>query len=133
MGFAKVLAGGLAANRIAFGLVYLLRPQQAQGSWIGQAARRPGAQVMTRSQGIRDVALGAGALWALVRGETPEARVWLVGHGVSDLVDLIATWVARDHLPERQARMAMAIAGGSTLVAVGALAGLRPAATHLSA
>jgi len=127
MKVAKALAAALALNRAAFGLSYLLRPQQARTSWIGRAAKKPGAQVMIRSQGVRDVALAAGALRALGRGEVREQRAWLAAHAVSDFADLVATWSARDHLPGRRARTAMGIAGASTLVGVAAAAGLRPA------
>jgi hypothetical protein len=122
----RTLAAGLALNRAAFGLSYLLRPQQARTSWIGRAARKPGAQVMIRSQGVRDVTLGTGALRALGRGDARELRAWVAGHAVCDLVDLIATWIVVDDLPERRARTAMAIAAASTLVGGVAAAGLRP-------
>ena len=127
MDVAKALAAGLALNRTGFGLTYLLRPEQARGSWIGRAARKPGAQVMIRSQGVRDVALGAGALRAATRDDPRELRAWMAAHGVCDLADLVVTWAARDHLPKRRARLAMAVAAGSTLVAAAAAAGLRGA------
>src|SRR3954454_7190918 len=116
MDIPKALAAALALNRTAFGLVYLLRPQQARRSWIGRAATKPGAQVMIRSQGVRDVALGAGALRAVARGDARELRAWVAGHAVCDLADLVATWMARDDLPARRGRMAMAVAGASTVV-----------------
>ena len=125
MNVPRVLAATLAVNRVGFGLSYLLRPQQARTSWIGRAAKKPGAQVIIRSQGIRDVALGAGALRALARSEVPELRAWVAGHTVCDFVDLIATWSVRDDLPARRARLAMTIAGASTLVGGAAAAGLR--------
>ena len=90
-------------------------------------AKKPGAQVMIRSQGVRDVALGGGALRALARGDVRELRAWVAGHAVCDLADLVATWIARNQLPRRRARVAMAIAGASTLVGGAAAAGLRPA------
>jgi hypothetical protein len=62
MNASKSLAGALALNRAAFGVNYLLRPGQARASWIGRAAKKPGTQVIVRSQGVRDVALGTGAL-----------------------------------------------------------------------
>jgi hypothetical protein len=126
MDVPKTLAAALALNRTAFGVNYLLRPEQARTSWIGRAARKPGAQVMIRSQGVRDVALGAGALRALARGDARELRAWMVGHTVCDLADLVVTALARGDLPERRARLAMAIAGASTLVGGAAAAGLRP-------
>src|SRR5919199_1843674 len=101
MDVPKGLAIALALNRTGFGLNYLLRPEQARTSWIGRAARKPGTQVMIRSQGVRDVALGAGALRALARGDAAELRAWVAGHAVCDLADLVATWVARDDLPAR--------------------------------
>src|SRR3954454_17444130 len=111
MDVATTLAGGLAVSRTLFGANYLIKPQQARTSWIGRAAKRPGAQVMIRSQGARDVALGAGALRAVVRAEPPELRAWMLAHALSDVTDLVATWTARDDLPRRRARVAMAIAG----------------------
>jgi len=127
MNVARALAATLAINRAAFGLNYLLRPRQARASWIGRAAKKPGAQVMIRSQGVRDVALAAGALRALALGDVRELRAWIAGHAACDLADLVATWSARAHLPRRRARMAMGIAGASTVVGVAAATGLRPA------
>jgi hypothetical protein len=127
MDLARIMAGGLALNRIAFGLNYVLRPQSAASTWIGRTAKQPATQVMTRSQGIRDVALGGGALLALARGEAGEARVWVAAHALSDATDLAATWLARDRLPRRSARLALGVAGASTAVAAAAAAGVRPA------
>src|SRR5919202_2826053 len=125
MDVAKVLAGALALNRTAFGLGYLVRPEQARASWIGRAAKKPGTQVMIRSQGIRDVALGAGALRALARGDGRELRAWVTAHAACDLADLVATWIAREKLPKDRARMAMVVAAASTAVGGAAAAGLR--------
>ena len=126
MNLARVMAGGLAVNRMAFGVNYVLRPESAGPSWIGRGARKPATKVMTRSQGIRDVALGGGALLALARGQSQEARVWVAGHALADAVDFAVTWAARDDLPRRGARLALTVAGLSTAVAAAAAAGLRP-------
>ena len=125
MDVARLLGGGLAINRAAFGLSYVLRPQSAGPTWLGRAARRPATKVMTRSQGVRDVALGAGALLALGRGDTADARIWLAGHALADATDLVATWLARRRLPKRGSRIALTAAALSTAVAAGAAAGLR--------
>jgi hypothetical protein len=82
MNASKSLAGALALNRAAFGVNYLLRPGQARASWIGRAAKKPGTQVMVRSQGVRDVALGTGALRSLVRDDVSELRVWVTCHAI---------------------------------------------------
>jgi hypothetical protein len=58
MDVPRTLAAALAVNRAVFGLTYLLRSTQAQDHWIGRAAKQPGTQVMIRSRGVRDVALG---------------------------------------------------------------------------
>jgi hypothetical protein len=128
MDVPRGLAIALAVNRAGFGLNYLLRPRQARTSWIGRAARKPGTQVIVRAQGIRDFALGAGALRAAARGDARELRAWVAGQTLSDLTDLVATWIAHDDLPKRRARLAMAVAGVSTAVGAAAAAGLRPAA-----
>ena len=125
MDVARLLGGGLAINRAAFGLNYVLRPQSADASWLGPTARKPATKVMTRSQGVRDVALGAGALLALSRGDAADARVWLAGHALADATDLVATWLARRRLPKRGSRIALTAAALSTAVAAGAAAALR--------
>jgi Domain of unknown function (DUF4267) len=125
MDVPKILATGLALNRTLFGLNYLLRPGQARASWIGRAAAKPGTQVMIRSQGVRDVALGVGALRAVARDDRGEIRAWTASHALCDLADLIVTWNARGHLPKRRARVAMAVAAVSTLVGGAAAAGSR--------
>jgi len=126
MAVARIMAGALAVNRVAFGLNYVLRPASAGPSWIGRTAGRPATKVMTRSQGIRDVALGGGALLALAR-RGGDARTWVAAHALADATDFAATWAARDRLPRRGARLALCVAGVSTAVAVVAAAGVRPA------
>jgi hypothetical protein len=125
MDIFRGLAAALALNRTAFGLSYLARPTQARTSWIGRAAAKPGTQVIVRSQGARDIALGAGALRAAARGTAPELRAWMAAHALSDGADLVATFAARGRLPRRRARLAMAVAGASTLVAAASAAGVR--------
>jgi hypothetical protein len=126
MDLAQAMAGGLAVNRTAFGLRYVLRPESAGPSWIGRGAKRPATKVMTRSQGIRDVALGGGALLALARGQPGEARIWVAGHALADATDFAATWAARDRPPRRGSRLALTVAGLSTAVAAIAAAAIRP-------
>jgi hypothetical protein len=138
MDIPRILAGGLAVNRIAFGAGYVIRPQSAERSWLGRAAKLPGTKVMTRSQGIRDVVLGAGALLALTRGEARDARVWMAGHALADATDFAATWAARNRLPKRAARLALGVAGASTAIAAAAAAGIsgtreRPALSPIGA
>src|SRR5918993_1641093 len=114
MDVPRMMAGGLAVNRILFGLHYLVRPQAAGPTWIGRSARSPGTQVIVRSQAVRDVALGGGALLALARGDALDTRVWVAGHALADATDLAVTWAARRRLPGRGAKLALGVAGAST-------------------
>ena len=126
MDVPHLLAGGLAVNRILFGLHYLVRPQAAGPTWIGRSAKRPGTRVIVRSQGVRDIALGGGALLALARGDATDARIWVAGHALADATDFAVTWAARDRLPRRSAQLALGVAAASTAVAAAAVAGVRP-------
>jgi uncharacterized protein DUF4267 len=122
----KTLAGTLALGRMAFGVNYVVRPQEANKSWIGPVARVPATQVIVRSQGARDIALGAGSVRALIRGDQRELRAWVLGQTLADGTDAIATWIGRRKLPKRQAKLAMIVAGASTLAGGAAAIALRP-------
>jgi hypothetical protein len=119
---ARLLATGLSLNRIGFGLAHLLAPGGAGRGWIGRAARDPATQVFVRGHGARDVALGAGALAALARGETAQACGWMSAQALADGADVVATVVARPRLPSSGFLFALAMAGGSTAVAAASAA-----------
>lgn len=114
------LAQGLAVSRIAFGLQNVLVPRAAGPSWLGRAARDRRTQVMIRSQGVRDVILGAGALAARAQGSPAEWRRWMAGHLLADATDFAATWAARDALPRRGAVIALGAAAVSTGISASA-------------
>jgi len=116
---ASHLGAGLAVNRCAFGLGYLLAPERTGRGWIDMAAKRPGAQVMIRGLGVRDLALGLGALGALA-SDTASSRPWFVAHALADTADLIATLAARHALPARRVVFASVMAGGSAAIATAA-------------
>jgi hypothetical protein len=121
----RILAALLALNRIGFGANYLARPQSAGPSWIGRrAARTTGGQVMVRSQAARDVGLGVGALWALLHGRDDEARRWMTAHALADGADTAVTFAVGRRLPN-DGRLALAIGGASTAVALLGAARLR--------
>jgi hypothetical protein len=95
----RALATGLAVNRCAFGIGYLLAPERTARGWIGAIAGHPATGVFTRALGARDLALGLGALRALRSGDDEQARAWLAGHALADGTDLVATLAARRALP----------------------------------
>ena len=108
------LAQMLALNRVLFGAGFVIAPRSAR-AWVGRAAERPGAHVLTRALGVRDLALGVGALAALGNGGA--AKPWFAGQLAADATDFLATWRVRDDLPGPAAAFALALAAGSAAIA----------------
>ena len=113
----RALATALALNRCAFGLAYLAAPARAGRGWIDRDAERPPTEVMIRGLGARDLALGLGALRALL-DDQGSPRPWLAAHALADAADLAATLAARDALPRRNLLFASGMAGTSTAIAI---------------
>src|SRR5437764_6065525 len=122
----RQLATGLALNRCAFGVGYLLAPARTGRGWIGAVAAQPATGVFTRALGARDLALGLGALRALRSGDDGQARAWLAGHALSDGVDLVATLAAGRALPAGGRLFATGMAAWSTAAAVAGAVALEP-------
>lgn len=72
-------------------------PALAARGWIGDVASTPGTRALARGFGMRDVAIGAGALAAL-SGEG-RVRDWMLAGAAADAADLAATVLARRELP----------------------------------
>ena len=91
-------------------------------AWIGKQARLPGAQLLARGVGARDLALGLGGLQALARDDG-SVGPWLVGAAICDAVDFGATWAAGRGIPREARRGVLAIGGAfcvlSAVAAVG--------------
>ena len=119
----KNLATGLAANRLLFGIGFLLAPQRVSRGWIGRAGGRPAVTVLARAVGARDVVLGAGGLASLA-DDGADPRPWFAAQAVGDTIDLLATQAARDALPKSGYRLGIAMAGASAAVAIAATVGL---------
>ncbi len=118
---ALTLAQGIALLRIAIGMTALAVPQVMAGPWIGASeARRPGARLLARTMGMRDVALGAGALLALTRDE--DARNWIVMGALSDAMDATITAAAFQKLPRWGRWGVLGSAGGAALAGMWAAA-----------
>jgi hypothetical protein len=121
----RLLAHGLALNRVVFGARFLLQPSAAGPSWVGRRrARGTATQLFVRALGARDLGLGLGALVALRRSDATEARRWMLAHTLADGTDLVATLAAKDRLPGRPAQFATLVAGASTAVAAWSSAAL---------
>lgn len=104
------LARLLGAGRIAIGGTLLVAPGAAT-SWAGPAAADPGAKMLTRAAGIRDLLLGALLLRALEQGAP--VRTLLQCGVVADGVDLVATLATFRTLPRRTRLAAVLAASGA--------------------
>jgi hypothetical protein len=52
-------------TRICFGTAFIVAPRASARPWVGAGADSAGAQLLTRSMGVRDLLFGAGLLQAL--------------------------------------------------------------------
>ena len=83
--------------RTAFGAALFLAPSLLGRPWIGDDADRPGTKAALRSMGVRDAALGIGALIALER-DAP-VRGWLEAGVLSDAGDALGALLGWRRLP----------------------------------
>jgi hypothetical protein len=96
----RILAGVISFGRLVFGVAFIARPTLMEASWIGKQARLPGAQVLARAVGARDVALGLGGLQAVARDDG-STRPWLAAAAICDAVDFGATLAAGRGIPRK--------------------------------
>jgi hypothetical protein len=111
-----LVARSLAVVRVAIGVTALAAPQVIAGPWIGVEAQLPNARLLARAMGMRDLALGAGALLALSRGRGEAARDWVWLGAASDAMDATLTAVAFHRLPRLGRWGVVGSAGGAALV-----------------
>jgi hypothetical protein len=111
---ALLIARLQALGRVAIGAGLVLAPERLASGWLGADARRPGTRVALAGLGARDLAIGAGAAWALGGGE--DARGWLLAGVVVDATDLAVTIARRDALPTFGVVAVGAIAAASTAI-----------------
>src|ERR687896_1715604 len=119
----RILAGLISLGRFIFGVAFIAQPRLMERAWIGKQARVPGAQLLARAVGARDLALGLGGLQALLRNDG-SARPWLAAAAVCDAVDFGATWAAGRTIPRQARTGVLAIASVFSLLSAVAAAGL---------
>lgn len=120
---------GVAAGRVALGLVALARPAVPSRPWVGAGPDDLTARVFGRALGGRDLALGLGALAALARAdsEPAAASAWVAAGALSDSLDVAASLASWSELPRIGRLLVAASAAGAALVGVaGAVAVLLP-------
>jgi hypothetical protein len=118
---APLIARVVAAGRIGFGVALIVAPERVTSLWLGSDAGRPGARVLTRGLGARDVALGVGAIAAA----DSQLQPWVAGAIVADTADLVATVAAGKSLPLTGRALVGAFAAVGAVLGAIALAGLR--------
>jgi hypothetical protein len=114
-----ILAGLISLGRLLFGVAFIAKPNLMERAWIGKQARLPGARLLTRAVGARDLALGLGGLQALRRNDG-SVRPWLAAAAVCDAVDFGATWTAGRGIPRQARTGVLAIAGVFALLSASA-------------
>ena len=92
------LATALAAIRVLFGFHYLRAPEEAAGGWIGRPARLEQSKLLARGFGVRDLVLGAGALYASTGRADP--RPWYLAQAIAEGSDCVATLTSPARLPK---------------------------------
>jgi hypothetical protein len=119
----RILAGLISFGRFLFGVAFIAEPKVMERAWIGKQARLPGAQLLARAVGARDLTLGLGGLQALKRDDG-SARPWLAAAAISDAVDFGATWAAGRGIPRQARNGVLAIAGVFSVLSAVAAAGV---------
>ena len=122
----RILTAVISLGRILFGTVFIAEPKVMEPGWIGRQARLPGAQVLARGVGARDLALGLGGTQAAVRNDG-SARPWMAAAALCDAVDFGATWAAGRRIPRSARTSVLVIAAGATVLSAIAAAGSRAA------
>lgn len=117
---ALVRTGGraIAAVRVVLGVSAMVSPLAAW-PWVGPSTAEPAGAVLGRAAGVRDVALGAGALLATREGPRVE-RTWVAAGVFCDLVDAATTAANWRRLPSPGRLLVSGAAVGAA--AVGSLA-----------
>jgi hypothetical protein len=123
----------VAAGRVALGVTALAWPGVPARPWVGAAAADgTAARVFGRALGARDIALGLGALTALLApgerallttGEQSkggaerrsDAAAWVAAGALSDALDVAASAASWGELPRLTRWLVAASAGGAAV------------------
>jgi hypothetical protein len=118
----RALAGLISFGRLLIGIAFIAEPKLMERAWIGRQARVPGAQVLARAVGARDLAMGLGGAQAVARDDG-SAGPWLAAAAICDAVDFGATLAAGRRIPRQPRNGVLVIAAlFSLLSAVSAAA-----------
>jgi hypothetical protein len=120
----RILGLLISFGRFLFGVAFISQPQLMEQLWIGKQARLPGAQLLARAVGARDLTVGLGGMQALARGDGSSARPWLAAGATCDAVDFGATLAAGPSIPRDARTGVLVVAGAGALLSAVAAAGV---------
>ena len=103
----RTIALLMALGRTAFGATLLLRPKLISRAWLGEDAERPAADMLMRVGGARDLAIGLGAVLAIMQGQ--KARGWIEAGVLADAADTAITLAYLGKLPTQGALTTLAM------------------------
>jgi hypothetical protein len=117
---ARVAGRLLAGARVVIGAGLIAAPRFAMTTWVGpRRARTAATALLGRAVGARDLTVGLGGL--ATSGDAQ--RGWLAAGVVCDTVDLVATLVEQDDLPDTAIPLILATAVPGIALGLYALAG----------
>src|SRR5919198_3707508 len=103
------------AIRVGVGAALALAPRETAGLWIGREAGGPGAGIIVRGFGVRDLALGVPGLAA--RGG--DVRLWTGLSGLAGAIDFVNTLRAKYELPLYARLIGLSMTAGDELLGLG--------------
>ena len=108
---ARIAAVVLGATRILYDVSLLIAPVRVGRPWIGDLAERKAAQMTLRSIAARDLAINSGIVISAI--SNAPVRPWLAAAIAGDLIDVAATFAARDDVPDGVPAKLVGVGGGS--------------------
>ena len=99
-------------GRSVIGAAMVVAPGLISRLWLGSGDALE-SKVLARTHGIRDIALGAGLVWAVEQDEPLHA--WLASAALCDAVDAGVTVAFWDSLPRAGRVMVFALAAGAAV------------------
>ena len=109
----RTLVRALALARLVLGAAVVAAPRRVGSSWVGPDAASPGATVLGRALGARDVVLAGMLLHTLDHPQV--AQRWIATCGGVDGVDFLAVTTAGRGIPASKRLPCMLVAGGSAV------------------
>ena len=95
---SRAATAAVLGLRIAYGAALIVTPERLALRWLGPDSRRAPTQVPLRGLGGREIVLHAERIAG--RRSARPLRPWLAASIAGDCVDIAATVIGRDELPD---------------------------------